>query len=1107
MKKFTRLPAVVFLYLFFLFLPSSNTAAQVSGVKAIPGDYASITDAVAQIRITGVSGPTFLELQPGYNSASETFPIIIREMPGVHFINTLTISPASGATGLSIVSATNGPVIYLIGATGIIIDGRPGRSGTARELTIRNNANDAHAISFTDGAIDNIVRYCTVEGDTPPAPQATYSGGIIYFGPSLEPLPFNTLFENAANEVSNCIIRGINSPTAAILCVANDAVRNLDNKIINNEIIMSGGYGIALYNYNRNWTITGNSIYSPNGLGLTDVGILFGQSAPGSNINNTISGNFIGGTAPQAGGNKALVFHSVHGIILYSGTFIVENNVIQNFRIRMEGGQANFEGMRIFDNASVQISRNQIGGTTPSSNIQIDPGNFILGTATIRGITNLSCLPVAITNNRISNILFFGYTTATFTGILHNGGDNLVIAGNLIDQISANGPGSVVYKAISLTPNPICPFSPNPSAEIDRNLINNITLTSDDGNASFTGIELGGTNAVSEPAQLHNNEISKLNISAQNGEANVSGLRINDRISSNTGNIIGSPSEANSIIVTGKTAHVTAILVNESPDASISDDLIGNITVNGTLSSSLNGIYFQGGGIAKAEGNELKNLSVKSTGPADMVGVSFNGTNTSSEPSLLHHNQIYSINVSSTNAEASFAGIRNDRLAANTGNIIGSASEANSIVVTGKSAHATGIHLKNPPDVSVSDDVIANISAIGTLDPGSVKGIHFDGGALAKISGNVIHHLTSPLSKGIYLQPAGDLSNVTIKNNELTGLNINSGIGIETFVATEASLDLNVTDNTISNWQTGVLLQAENGATLEQSFQNNSVINNQTGFINENGTVVNATCNWWGHASGPGGAGPGTGNPVGPNVTFTPWATIENYVALHAGADQTIYKGYGPTSKTITPTITVCGTPTILWSTGATTAAITVNPAVTTTYSIKVTDANGHEATDEIIVFVQDARCGNNNNKVLICHNESTTKRKTLCIAASDVSSHLAHGDVLGDCAGTASKPSGSQAPGTIVNPEDVEKSFTILNVYPNPLQNQVELKWESLVSGSAKFSVIDVLGRTVFTQNLPQSKGVNYRNLVLPSLKNGNYIVMLQSGERTRTEKVFIQH
>ncbi len=316
------------------------------------------------------------------------------------------------------------------------------------------------------------------------------------------------------------------------------------------------------------------------------------------------------------------------------------------------------------------------------------------------------------------------------------------------------------------------------------------------------------------------------------------------------------------------------------------------------------------------------------------------------------------------------------------------------------------------------------------------------------------------------------------------------------------------TDNTISNWQTGVLLQAGNGATLEQSFQNNSVINNQTGFINENGTAVNATCNWWGHASGPGGAGPGTGNPVGPNVTFTPWATIENYVAVHAGADQTIYKGYGPTSKTITPAITVCGTPTILWSTGATTAAITVSPAVTTTYSIKVTDANGHEATDEIIVFVQDARCGNNNNKVLICHKESTTNRKTLCIASSAVSAHLAHGDVLGDCeAGTASKPSGSQAPGTNVNPEDVQKSFTIFNVYPNPLQNQVKLKWESLVSGSAKFSVIDVLGRTVFTQQLAQSEGVNYRNLVLPSLKNGNYIMMLQSGESTRTEKVFIQH
>jgi hypothetical protein len=271
-------------------------------------------------------------------------------------------------------------------------------------------------------------------------------------------------------------------------------------------------------------------------------------------------------------------------------------------------------------------------------------------------------------------------------------------------------------------------------------------------------------------------------------------------------------------------------------------------------------------------------------------------------------------------------------------------------VVTGKSAIANGIRLKNSPDVSVSDDIIANIVATGTTTPASVNGIVFESGANAKISGNEVHHLTASVIKGIYIQPTDGSSAVTVEKNTVTGANNNTGNGIETFVASGASLNITATNNTVSNWQTGVLLAAASGATLQQTFQNNAVVSNQTGFVNQNGTPVNATCNWWGHASGPGGAGPGTGNPVGPNVIFSPWATISTYVAVNAGPDQTIT---GSGSKTLSPTYIVCGTATYLWSTGATTPSITVSPTVTTAYTIKLTDANGHEATDEVIVFIQ----------------------------------------------------------------------------------------------------------------------------------------------------------
>lgn len=39
---------------------------------------------------------------------------------------------------------------------------------------------------------------------------------------------------------------------------------------------------------------------------------------------------------------------------------------------------------------------------------------------------------------------------------------------------------------------------------------------------------------------------------------------------------------------------------------------------------------------------------------------------------------------------------------------------------------------------------------------------------------------------------------------------------------------------------------------------------------------VDGTCNWWGSATGPDGAGAGSGSAVGPGVTFQPWLTSSN---------------------------------------------------------------------------------------------------------------------------------------------------------------------------------------------------------------------------------------
>ncbi|HKS91031.1 MAG TPA: right-handed parallel beta-helix repeat-containing protein [Tepidiformaceae bacterium] len=51
----------------------------------------------------------------------------------------------------------------------------------------------------------------------------------------------------------------------------------------------------------------------------------------------------------------------------------------------------------------------------------------------------------------------------------------------------------------------------------------------------------------------------------------------------------------------------------------------------------------------------------------------------------------------------------------------------------------------------------------------------------------------------------------------------------------------------------------------------NGIFSNTAGYNNTSGALQDATCNWWGDASGPSGAGPGGGNSVSSDVTFLPW--------------------------------------------------------------------------------------------------------------------------------------------------------------------------------------------------------------------------------------------
>jgi energy-converting hydrogenase Eha subunit E len=165
--------------------------------------------------------------------------------------------------------------------------------------------------------------------------------------------------------------------------------------------------------------------------------------------------------------------------------------------------------------------------------------------------------------------------------------------------------------------------------------------------------------------------------------------------------------------------------------------------------------------------------------------------------------------------------------------------------------------------------------------------------------------------------------------------------------------------------------------------------------------------------------------------------TVPDVYAMNPAVDarNTIYTGYGPTSLTLTSQASGGISPyTYSWSNGQATQSISVNAAGL--YTVTITDSNGCTATDSIMIKTLDVRCGNNSNKVKICHNN-----KTICVAPEAVQDHLAHGDHLGDC--TVS-PAWTTKGGT-----SAETSKQDVVVYPNPATEVLNVQLSGVEAGS----------------------------------------------------------
>ncbi len=340
---------------------------------------------------------------------------------------TLTIQP-DGTTERFIsgsVDSADG-MIRIQGADRVTIDGRFGGSG--RYLRFGNTMNGGTAFGILNGVNTVSLRNCTLEAKD----ELWEWESILVLKADMSALNGITLTGNRFRKSSgeNEILRGIYAH-------GDSGIHNVS--ITQNEFDISrNGITVEMPNGNH-WVIIGNSFYSSDTTWYFE-GIIFNSQ---TSSNDTISGNYIGGSAPFCEGNawcvgrnfKALQFFSEAGTNNY-----ILNNTIQNIDGRYMTTDKKFYGIQFYSRGVIR--GNVIGHPTDSTKGIWFDMSIASEMFPIQAVADSVC------DNIIANITMYCEThlmqnsvleaPANFTGISISGSNFSVVLRNQVYSINVS---------------------------------------------------------------------------------------------------------------------------------------------------------------------------------------------------------------------------------------------------------------------------------------------------------------------------------------------------------------------------------------------------------------------------------------------------------------------------------------------------------------------------------------------------------------------------------------------------------------------------------------------------------------------------------------------
>jgi len=292
-------------------VPSPITVNATVGTAT--ANYTTLHDAFEAINDGTHQGDIEIELS---NGVFESAQAVLYESGynATSSYNRVDIYPV--ASDVRIVGAfTNGAVVLLDGADMVTFDGRVNRSGSNPSMEIINSAvtnnTGVYTIVLQNGAQDNVLRYLGLKGAMFHINQTTLANnvGVVAF------LGTNNATPNSNNIIEYNRISGLsatNRPTSGLFSAGTASYRNSHNSVRFNDFknlfnpTSLLGYHIAIADNNNEWTIEGNHFYEEETLSTSASSeqiysfVWLQPFLSGEGF--IVKDNFMGGTAPNAGG-------------------------------------------------------------------------------------------------------------------------------------------------------------------------------------------------------------------------------------------------------------------------------------------------------------------------------------------------------------------------------------------------------------------------------------------------------------------------------------------------------------------------------------------------------------------------------------------------------------------------------------------------------------------------------------------------------------------------------------------------------------------------------------------------------------------------------------